>query len=228
MGVLTSLGQGQAENWRALTGGVSGIHRITRFPIGGMRTTIAGTVDFIPVDGTFGPRVIASASPNWWSRKRWPEVRHRPPRRLPGPAVHGAAAGGDGVAATPRPGRGVRRSTTAVSYDDLLRAADNGAFRAVVRALPVRLRRRGIWRSGSAPKARRSPPRPPAPPAAPRSNSASRRSAAASARRRWCVGTDASVNPESLIRFSLLSALSTRNDPPRPPRARSARTATAS
>jgi 3-oxoacyl-[acyl-carrier-protein] synthase II len=28
------------------------------------------------------------------------------------------------------------------------------------------------------------------------------------------VGTDASVNPESLIRFSLLSALSTRNDPP--------------
>jgi 3-oxoacyl-[acyl-carrier-protein] synthase II len=28
------------------------------------------------------------------------------------------------------------------------------------------------------------------------------------------VGTDASVNPESLIRFSLLGALSTRNDPP--------------
>ncbi len=28
------------------------------------------------------------------------------------------------------------------------------------------------------------------------------------------IGTDASVNPESLIRFSLLSALSTRNDPP--------------
>ena len=38
-------------------------------------------------------------------------------------------------------------------------------------------------------------------------------------RRRECeaalvVGTDASVNRESLIRFSLLSALSTRNDPP--------------
>ncbi len=29
-----------------------------------------------------------------------------------------------------------------------------------------------------------------------------------------CIGTDASVNPESLIRFSLLSALSTRNDQP--------------
>ncbi|MET0538831.1 MAG: beta-ketoacyl synthase N-terminal-like domain-containing protein, partial [Xanthobacteraceae bacterium] len=29
-----------------------------------------------------------------------------------------------------------------------------------------------------------------------------------------CVGTDGSVNPESLIRFSLLSALSTSNEPP--------------
>jgi len=29
-----------------------------------------------------------------------------------------------------------------------------------------------------------------------------------------CVATDGSVNPESLIRFSLLSALSTQNDPP--------------
>src|SRR2546423_2625114 len=29
-----------------------------------------------------------------------------------------------------------------------------------------------------------------------------------------CIGTDGSVNAESLIRFSLLSALSTANDPP--------------
>ena len=29
-----------------------------------------------------------------------------------------------------------------------------------------------------------------------------------------CIGTDGSVHPESLIRFSLLSALSTQNDPP--------------
>src|SRR6185437_13027246 len=29
-----------------------------------------------------------------------------------------------------------------------------------------------------------------------------------------CIGTDGSVNQESLIRFSLLSALSTSNDPP--------------
>ena len=38
MGVLSSLGQGQADNWKALTGGVSGIRRISRFPIDGLRT----------------------------------------------------------------------------------------------------------------------------------------------------------------------------------------------
>jgi 3-oxoacyl-[acyl-carrier-protein] synthase II len=54
-GIITSLGQGRQENWRALTSGVSGIHRITRFPIGGMRTTIAGTVDFIPIEEPSAP-----------------------------------------------------------------------------------------------------------------------------------------------------------------------------
>src|SRR5579871_1690904 len=49
MGIITSLGQGQAENWRALTSGQSGIRRVSRFPTTGMRTTIAGTVDFVPV-----------------------------------------------------------------------------------------------------------------------------------------------------------------------------------
>ena len=65
MGVLTSLGQGQADNWAALTGGVSGIRRITRFPIDGLRTTIAGTVDFVPVRGDVGPRACRSGWRNW-------------------------------------------------------------------------------------------------------------------------------------------------------------------
>src|SRR5690348_3553906 len=44
MGVLTSLGQGQRDNWVALLAGQSGIRRI---PTEGLRTTIAGTVDWI-------------------------------------------------------------------------------------------------------------------------------------------------------------------------------------
>src|SRR5262245_40875841 len=47
IGMITSLGVGVAENWRRLTAGESGIHRITRFPIDGLRTTIAGSVDFM-------------------------------------------------------------------------------------------------------------------------------------------------------------------------------------
>ena len=68
--------------------------------------------------------------------------------------------------------------------------------------------------TASAPRARRSRSPPPARPAPPRSSSASRRSGAARSTAALCIGTDGSVNPESLIRFSLLSALSTQNDPP--------------
>src|SRR5438093_13028178 len=50
MGVITSLGAGKADNWAKLTAGESGIHRITRFANEGLKTTIAGTVDFIPVE----------------------------------------------------------------------------------------------------------------------------------------------------------------------------------
>lgn len=46
-GVISSLGQGKKENWEKLVNGVSGIHRITRFPVEGLTTQIAGTVDFL-------------------------------------------------------------------------------------------------------------------------------------------------------------------------------------
>src|SRR6476661_3490174 len=50
MGVITSLGTGKADNWTRLMAGQSGIHRITRFANEGLKTTIAGSVDFIPVE----------------------------------------------------------------------------------------------------------------------------------------------------------------------------------
>ena len=52
MGLVTSLGRGKADNWARLTAGQSGIHRITRFPVAGLRTTIAGTVDDL-FEGSF-------------------------------------------------------------------------------------------------------------------------------------------------------------------------------
>ena len=50
MGVVSSLGVGLDENWSALVAGRSGIKRITRFPTEHLRTTIAGTIDFITDD----------------------------------------------------------------------------------------------------------------------------------------------------------------------------------
>jgi len=50
MGVVTSLGAGKEDNWTRLTAGECGIRTVTRFPIDGLKTTMAGTVDFITVD----------------------------------------------------------------------------------------------------------------------------------------------------------------------------------
>src|ERR1700756_491457 len=50
MGMATSLGAGKAENWAKLSTGQSGIRTITRFPTEGLKTTMAGTIDFIPLE----------------------------------------------------------------------------------------------------------------------------------------------------------------------------------
>jgi len=46
--VVSSLGQGKEDNWAALTSGKSGIHTITRFPTDNLNTRFSGTVDFLP------------------------------------------------------------------------------------------------------------------------------------------------------------------------------------
>ena len=50
MGVVTSLGAGREENWQKLTAGESGIREITRFSTDGLKTRIAGSVDFVPLE----------------------------------------------------------------------------------------------------------------------------------------------------------------------------------
>lgn len=47
IGVTTSLGRGLADNWAALTAGLSGIKTIERFPVDHLPTRISGTVDFL-------------------------------------------------------------------------------------------------------------------------------------------------------------------------------------
>jgi 3-oxoacyl-[acyl-carrier-protein] synthase II len=102
MGVITSLGAGKADNWARLTAGESGIHRITRFANDGLKTTIAGSVDFIPVEPfcstDLGERMATMVAEEAIAESGFP-----------GPAVPGGRAGGDRVAASRRAGGRVRR-----------------------------------------------------------------------------------------------------------------------
>jgi 3-oxoacyl-[acyl-carrier-protein] synthase II len=210
-GIITSLGQGQQANWRALTGGVSGIHRITRFPIGGMRTTIAGTVDFIPVNEPSAP-AFAQRLAELVVDEALVESGIGRPGDFPGPLF---------MALPPVEMEWPQRRALAVAagvndglnYDDLIRAADGGHFEpwferflfaSVGEALAQRFGTKGSPIATSTACA---------------SGGTAIQLGVEAIRRGECdaalvVGTDASVNPESLIRFSLLSALSTRNGPP--------------
>ena len=209
LGIITSLGQGKDSNWDALVAGRSGIHRIERFPTHGLRTTIAGTVDYLfdrPFaapelseklatiaaeeaviqrglgrSGDFPGELFMAVPP---VEMEWPQ-RRQMSQTLPGEA----------------------------DYDGLLRAAATGQFRplhelflfgSVADHIADRFGTKGSPISLSTAC----------------SSGATAIQMGVEAIRRGdtqaalCIGTDGSVHAEALIRFSLLSALSTQNDPP--------------
>jgi 3-oxoacyl-[acyl-carrier-protein] synthase II len=211
MGVLTSLGAGQADNWGALTAGRSGLRRISRFPTDGLRTTVAGTVDFVATEeataaelterlaGMVVEEAIAEAGIGHKGDFPGPLLLAVPPVEMDWPQRRALAAASG--------------ANETVTYEDLLRAASAGDF--------SRWHRRFLFGSVGESLADRFGTK--GSPVATSTACASgataiqlgveaiRRGEAEAA---LCVGTDASVTQEALIRFSLLSALSTRNDPP--------------
>jgi 3-oxoacyl-[acyl-carrier-protein] synthase II len=210
-GVLTSLGNGKQDNWRELTAGHSGIRRISRFPIAGLRTTIAGTVDFVPIDEPSAP-ALSQRLAEFVIDEAVAEAGIGKPGDFPGPMF---------LALPPVEMEWPQRIALAaasganetVTYDDLLRAAGSGKFTrfyerflfgSVADALADRFGTKGSPVATSTACASGAT-------AIQLGVEAIRRGEADAA---LVIGTDASVNPESLIRFSLLSALSTRNDPP--------------
>jgi 3-oxoacyl-[acyl-carrier-protein] synthase II len=210
MGVVTSLGQGQADNWSALTAGRSGIHAITRFPNEGLRTKIAGTIDFIEAEPFCAPALSeryatlaaeeaigqSGISPDDFPGPLFiavPPVEFEWPQRQ---ALAEASGQNDGV-----------------TYGDLLKSASTGRFQewhalflfgTVADRVADRFGTKGSPISLSTACSSGAT-------AIQLGVEAIRRGEADAA---LCIGTDGSVNPESLIRFSLLSALSTQNDPP--------------
>jgi 3-oxoacyl-[acyl-carrier-protein] synthase II len=208
--VVTSLGAGKADNWAKLTAGESGIRTITRFPTNGLKTSIAGTVDFLKVEPFSSP-----------------DLSQKLAETAAEEAVAQAAIGAKGdfpgplfLAVAPVeiewPNRlelGRDTGTPDYTYDDLLRVSGGGKY--------TRFHRRFLFGSVSDHLAENFGTK-----GSPISLSTACASGASAiqlgveAIRRGetdaalCVATDGSVNLENLIRFSLLSALSMRNDAP--------------
>jgi 3-oxoacyl-[acyl-carrier-protein] synthase II len=211
MGVITSLGAGKADNWARLTAGESGIRRIRRFAIDGLKTTIAGTVDFVPVE-PFCSTELGERMAMMVAEEAIAEASIGRKSDFPGPMF---------LAVAPVEIEWLHRealaaasgANDAVGYDDLLRASASGRFHAVherclfgsvAEHLADRFGTKGSPISVTTACASGAS-------AIQLAVEAIRRGEADSA---LCIGTDGSVNPEALIRFSLLSALSTSNDQP--------------
>jgi 3-oxoacyl-[acyl-carrier-protein] synthase II len=209
IGIVTSLGVGKAANWSKLTGGVSGIRQISRFPTDGLRTTIAGTVNDVYRDD-MSPADLSERIALLAGEEAIAEAAIGPKGHFPGPLF---------LAPPPLeiewPDRikmaEMTPSDTDPAYPELLRVARN--FAANRNAFKF-----GIIGENLAEKFGTE--------GSPISlNTACASGASAiqlgmeAIRRGECVaalaiGADASLTPESLVRFSLLSALSTQNDPP--------------
>jgi 3-oxoacyl-[acyl-carrier-protein] synthase II len=211
MGVVTSLGAGKADNWKKLTAGESGIRTITRFPTDGMKTTMAGTVDFVPVE-PFSSTDLSEKLGDIAVEEAISEANIGSKGDFPGPLFLAVAP----VEVEWPQRQAVARATganTAIDYDALLRVASGGKFKeyhhrflfgSVADHLSETFGTKGSPISLSTACASGAT-------AIQLGVEAIRRGEADAA---LCVGTDGSVNPEALIRFSLLSALSTHNDQP--------------
>ena len=175
LGVVTSLGAGKTDNWAKLTAGESGIRAITRFPTDGLKTRIAGTVDFLGAAGLL--RRAGRAFRRTRRRGGDRRIRHRRQRAIfPGRCSSRCRRSRSNGRSGSR-SAAARAPTTRSTYSDLLRVS--ARISRLSPPLPVRFGRRPSGRRRSAPRARRFRCRPPAPRARARSSSASRRSAAA-------------------------------------------------
>ncbi|MBN8975856.1 MAG: beta-ketoacyl-ACP synthase [Rhizobiales bacterium] len=211
MGVVTSLGAGKTDNWAKLTAGESGIHTITRFPTDGLKTTMAGSIDFVSVD-PFSSTDLSERLADLATEEAVAQAGIGSKGNFPGPLFLAVAPVEVEWPQRQALGRAIGSSTT-IDYDQMLRVSGGGKFTdyhrrflfgSVADHLADTFGTKGSPISLSTACASGAT-------AIQLGVEAIRRGEADAA---LCVATDGSVNPEALIRFSLLSALSTQNDPP--------------
>ena len=210
MGVVTSLGAGKADNWKKLTAGESGIRTITRFPTDGLKTTMAGTVDFIPIE-PFSSTELSERLANIATEEAVAQAAIGSKGDFPGPLFLAVAP--VEVEWPQRLELGRATGQTDIDYDALLRVSGGGRFKSYHRRflfgsvedyLAEKFGTKGSPISLSTACASGAT-------AIQLGVEAIRRGETDAA---LCVATEGSVNPEGLVRFSLLSALSTHNEPP--------------
>jgi len=206
IGTVTSLGWGREENWAKLCAGQSGITRITRFPTEHLRTTIAGTVADAP-----GP-VLASPArterlASFAIEEALAEARLGTPGHFPGPLFLGMPP-----VDIEWPARfELARRAHAASYPAMVAVAtpetgifETYAFGGVGERLAECFGTRGAPITLTTACA---------------TGATAIQLGVEAIQRGECeaciaTGAEGSVQPEAVVRFSLLSALSTRNDDP--------------
>ncbi len=209
LGVVTSLGVGKSDNWAMLAGGISGIRRISRFPTEGLRTTIAGTVDAVYKDYMSpaqlteriailaGGEAIAEAGIGAKGRFPGPLFLAPPPLEVEWPERIKMAEMAAANAETGYP-QIVRVAREFAAINEPFKFGIIGERLAEhfgTEGSPILLNT--ACASGAS--------------AIQLGIDAIRRGDCDAA---LALGADASLTPESLVRFSLLSALSTQNNPP--------------
>ena len=211
IGIVTSLGEGKEDNWRNLTSGVSGVRKITRFPTDGLRTQIAGTIPWRS-EGRYCAPVHSLTLAKKSASEAIAQSNIGSIGSFPGPLfvavspaetnwdqrmqIYGETAAGD-----------------ATGYDRLMKNVVAGDFAdyyslyqfgSIAEHLADKFGTRGLPISLTTACA---------------SGATSVQLGVEAIRRgdtdaALCIGTDAEICEEMVVRFNLLSALSTQNDDP--------------
>ena len=211
IGMVSSLGRGVADSWAGLVAGHSGVRKISRFPTEGMRTTIAGAIDYLwqdddtAMDITMRAGILAAeeavAQANLGRPGDFPGPLFAalPPAEMEWPYRERLFkdAPAEGSDAYDRMIAAARRHNDDYGFHHSLLGfiAEGIAEKIGTRGAPISLTT--ACASGAT--------------AIQLGAEAIRRGDTEAA---ISLGADCSVNPEMMIRFGLLSALSGTNEPP--------------
>ena len=211
IGLVTPLAWGREANWAAITAGKSGISRIRRFPVDKLRTTIAGTVE-LPEEAAGAAPVSSAVRVERMAEAAIEEALGQAalgePGAFPGPLMVGMPPV---EMEWPHRFELARQANGSGAYPAIAKVAtgrtdiyETFMFGGVGERLAARFGTRGAPIALTTACA----------------TGASAIQMAVEAIQRGesdaaiALGADGSVQPEAVIRFSLLSALTARNDDP--------------